>query len=274
MLFMVQVIYIAYSDNPINYKDIALCALFSALMAPSKIVYIPLLLSVFIIPYSRLGKTKRESYKWKCFIILAGLISVVSVSAIIRVFGISSAVGDMVNEDKTIHILSEINEEGYTISWIFGHVWETLLIFIRTANNRLNDLFFELIGAYLGWLNLYVPYVYSAIFFALFLLSANINNCCIQDNGPGLKEKVWIVLLCTGSAAAVMLAMMLSWTPLSYNYVNGLQGRYFLPLLMPLIIVLSNSRGSGKPSVAKNIVIAITALNIWVCIYIFTHSIL
>jgi len=274
MFFIVQVLYIAYSNNPIKFKDIALCGLFSALLGPSKVVYSPLLLSVFIIPNSRLGKSKRESMKWKCFIILAGLTSIVIVSAFSRVFGTNSAVGHMVTEDKTGHVLPWVNEEGYTISWIFGHLWETILIFIRTVNSMLNTFFFELVGSYLSWLNLYVPYVYSAFFFALFILSANTKDYCSQDNGAGIKEKTWIGLLCAGSVAASMLAMLLSWTPHSYNYVYGVQGRYFLPLLIPLLIVLSNNRSSGKPTVAKHLVFIIAALNIWVCIYVFTHSIL
>ena len=272
--FFMQVMYIAYSDCSISPKEVALCAFFAALMAPSKVVFLPLLFIVFVIPKNRFGKDCENSMKIKGFIIFSGIMSLIAVYMVIGAFGINSSVGQMVENNKSVHMLAWAHEEGITVSWIMGHIFETVLIYIRTLVERSNTYFFELFGSHLGWLDVNVPYINLAICFAVFLLSVNIRGDRMEGHQPGIIEKMWIILMCIASAAATMLVLMLDWTPLSYNIIHGIQGRYFLPLMISMIFVLKNKNIQISKIISKYVVLVMTGLNIWVCVYIYSQAVL
>ncbi len=51
-------------------------------------------------------------------------------------------------------------------------------------------------------------------------------------------QKLWILVLIFLSVVLVLTSMFLGWTPRGYTYITGIQGRYFLPLLPFLLILL------------------------------------
>jgi uncharacterized membrane protein len=69
-----------------------------------------------------------------------------------------------------------------------------------------------------------------------------------------------------------LLVMALNWTPLSQNYISGVQGRYFLPLLIPAIWVFRTRTIQVESSIRKSIVFFEAAVNILLLIYLFTNT--
>ena len=97
-----------------------------------------------------------------------------------------------------------------------------------------------MIGAYLGNLDpvLDVPYV-LVVLFTLCLL-----GLALRKPGESLSitggKRMWVFAVCAACASAVMLSMLIAWTPLSSRVINGVQGRYFLPFLPVLLLALKN----------------------------------
>ena len=54
----------------------------------------------------------------------------------------------------------------------------------------------------------------------------------------GFLARGWILLLCAGVAAMVWVAMYLAFTPVGSDYIQGVQARYYIPLLLPLYLCL------------------------------------
>lgn len=50
-------------------------------------------------------------------------------------------------------------------------------------------------------------------------------------------HKVWIAVLAFLSIVLVLTSMLLGWTPKGFTYIAGIQGRYFLPIL-PLVLLM------------------------------------
>jgi TRAP-type C4-dicarboxylate transport system permease small subunit len=67
------------------------------------------------------------------------------------------------------------------------------------------------------------------------------------------KHKLLSWFICLLVLVLTMLIMLLSWTPLSSQVVEGVQGRYFLPILPLALMTLPNGYvrvGGGSPGSA------------------------
>ena len=132
--------------------------------------------------------------------------------------------------------------------------------------------FYTLIGSKLGWLNIGVPQLPLIFGFVMFLLAVNIRDQESEDFQPDRKTKGLIAALCTCSVMLTLLVMALNWTPLSNNYISGVQGRYFLPLLVPAIWLLRTRIVQVDESVRKYILLFEGTANILILVYLFTHT--
>ena len=98
---------------------------------------------------------------------------------------------------------------------------------------------------YLGWLNVPLPlfaYAVPVISAALIFLARP---------GParpssGRETALWL-LLTAGSATLVYVAMYVYWTRVGLDYVQGVQGRYMLPLVPVAMLAVYRSGRRGAP---------------------------
>ena len=99
-----------------------------------------------------------------------------------------------------------------------------------------------MIGAYLGNLDpvLDVPYVLVMGFTAglLYLAFRKPGEAMVLTGG----RRLWVWALCLSCTGAVMLSMLLGWTPLGSNVISGVQGRYFLPQLIASAEAMKNAK--------------------------------
>ena len=77
------------------------------------------------------------------------------------------------------------------------------------------------------------------------------------------------MLITLGVIVLIWTALYLSFTPIGYTTINGVQPRYFLPLLFPLLICLGSSKFKVKISdkIYNFIVLVIPAIVIFIAVY-------
>lgn len=272
-LFVTQVMCMICSPEKISRRDYHLCIIFGMLMAPSKLVFLPLLFMVLLIPADKLGGSLKDAWRKRLVVIGTGIGSMVVIMLVVNIMSADSALRSMVNENATVNMLSWAHEPGYTISWILGHIGEYILMCVRTIILKMDYYFFTMLGSSLGWLSIDIPQVYVVAFFIIYLLAVNIRDDVSEQVKIGSGKKGWILLLSAGTVLLTFLAMTLDWTPLSYNFINGVQGRYFLPLLVSGIWLLKNRMIAVDSGMRKYIVFFSTILNVWILVYIFAHCI-
>lgn len=272
-LFVVQVMCMVRSAEKVSQRDYRLCVVYGILMAPSKMVYIPLLLLIFLVPWERLGETKKEAWKKKLFAVGIPLAVTCVIMVIISLVSADSTLRKMAEQSVSVNMLSWIDEEGYTISWVITHMGEYILILARTVVKMMDYYFFTMIGSKLGWLDVDVPQVYAVASFVMLLLAVNIRDERSEAAQIGFGKKLWVAFLCAGCVFATILVMTVSWTPMSYDYVAGVQGRYFIPLLIPAIWLLQSRLVEVKSVVRKYLVFGTGLLNLWILVYVFAQYI-
>ena len=96
----------------------------------------------------------------------------------------------------------------------------------------------QVVGRF-GWNAILLPLLAYPL--ALLMLGAGI--ACGSDARFGMGQRLWWLAVAAGVALLIETAMYLTGTPLGAEYIQGTQGRYFLPVLTLVLLALSPARG-------------------------------
>lgn len=198
------------------------------------ILSIMLLFIVFAIkmPYAIIGilyifipSSKFKNMLWKFVYIVSALV-------IIYVFGnIISKISSIGYNSAMAADITTTNKSNVT--YILNNPKALYGIAINTFKIKIQFYIDSIIG-YFGYfsfkINTIFKYVYMGIFGSLILT---------EENNMRLRDRIVLLLGILLIAAGVFGALYFAWTPYAYSYVEGVQGRYFIPLLVPLVIVLA-----------------------------------
>ena len=192
-----------------------------------KAVYIPFLLLIFLVPKDRFLNSKLKWYTCAMCIILFLLVLYTFVAPTVVN---PSVVGDTRGGDTSI---------AGQLFLILHHPLNYSIILFKSI---IINSFDYLIGvsslinySYLGYLSGNLFYLY----FILIMFIALTENSNKQING---KYKIGIVIVSFVIIVLIWTALYLSFTPVGYDGIFGVQARYYLPFVFPLLICLNNNK--------------------------------
>ncbi len=228
----------------IGYKQIIILTILSIIVAISKIVYLPIVLLVFILPKEKFKNNK----KWII------LLSIFAISAIIDVlwyyFGTEKATASNNNTLQSI-IMQPIT---YIKNLIYTIVY------------RFSIYFNEVFGGKLEYNeNISIPVFPYLIFLSTILIARNKGK---QAYNFSNFEKIILSFIIISTIILIFTALYITWSPIDFPYIVGVQGRYFLPIL-PLIILLFSNGFKDEEKTAKKIAILISIMQIFVITELF-----
>lgn len=228
-LYISYCLHLAYKAEKVRKRDIAILALIMAMVAPCKIVYVPLSLVAFLIPIQKFGK--KRYYFLSAFIVLLAIgISMAWINFhILRTYA-------TIQDTQIVWA----GEPGHTLSSILNSKKNTLRLIYNTFSTELDFYHITLLGGFLGNLD---QTLYISDILVIILTLCLMGLCFARLEEPqrlGIKSRFWIgfiILLCIG---LIEFSMLIAWTPLSSKTIMGVQGRYFLPMLPLFILILRN----------------------------------
>lgn len=257
-LFVGYLLHVAHEKEKVTYKDILF--LFAVVLgaALSKIVYICIAAMIFLIPPKKFKNVKQY------WLICVGFIAITIFAYIM--FS-SSVVSGLVSTESGNYI-DWAGEEGYTFQYLLSNPIQTIKIYYETLISRCDFYLISMFGGYLGWLEIgiqtFLVFAYGVILVLSVLLEKK-----TREYEVSVYAKIWTSLIFLGVSFLVLTSMLTSWTPLSYTTIQGVQGRYFLPVLPLLLIVVYNNSISIKKSIHNAIYVALTSVNIFVVLSAF-----
>ena len=213
LLAISYVFYLKDVVKKITMKNMILLGILFMIPIVCKIVYFPLCLLVFILPKDKFeNKLKRNLYY-----ILTALIIFVTYFALNKL---------VAKGDYAIAIRTNMTEQ---ILFTISDLSRDFVTAINTFYSESSLYFFELIG---GWNTINII---SVVFFIILLfVMFNKESTQYEFNR---KEKNIVLAIIIIQALGVIAAMYLGWTQARQTTVEGIQGRYFLPIL-PLLCML------------------------------------
>lgn len=84
-----------------------------------------------------------------------------------------------------------------------------------------------------------------------------------------IKDRLWTWFICLVIFAALMFSMLLAWTPKSSNMVQGVQGRYMLPLLPIFLFTLKSKKVVRTTADDRLVLYTMVAADVYVILRIF-----
>lgn len=95
----------------------------------------------------------------------------------------------------------------------------------------------------LGWLNVELPFMLHILpYFVLLFLSAVLNRKDLQSG----FARLFILAVTLGNVVLVLTSVYIAWTN-AFNDIEGVQGRYFIPLFPLFALLMSNRFLLFKP---------------------------
>ena len=164
------------------------------------------------------------------------------------------------------NIISWSGTEGYTIGWLITHPIDSINLFINTLIEKGQWYFYSCLGQDLSWFSVKLPFYLFNIWFA-FLVAAALKK---ESEVVSVKLKILFLIIDIIIFFLVLLSMCIYWTPLTYNYIEGVQGRYFIPIIFTILILLNNKVISFKENIYAYINICCCLMTVITLVNIIT----
>ncbi|MCD8248287.1 MAG: DUF2142 domain-containing protein [Lachnospiraceae bacterium] len=196
--------------------------------------YAPLALLPLLIPAAHYGGKREKRTGTAALIgipVLAFLLK--NAATVAGIAGTTAAMSVVGTSDGSAYAA------GYTLSYFLNDPLELVYMIVNMILDKGGFYLESLVGYKLGWVEIETSEM--LVIFFLFLLFLSVLNVPGEQVCIRARERFWMLLLCAASAGLIVLGMLLSWTPLGYVSVEGVQGRYFLPF-MPVLLAACRSQ--------------------------------
>lgn len=257
LLYIAYNIHMFYNEEQVTIIDITVIALTGSLLATVKGgTYIPLCFLPLMLLWTRNRLQKKEKY---CAISLV----------ILFVF--------MFIKDRLLSIVSRLfvqqgeaiggsgNQEIYTFGYLIRNPMRLLGLFTNTFHKQGDQQLRNLLGGNLAWRDININW-YIIIFILLLLLL----SCIRQEKERYITrtDKLYMGFLALSSFGLIELSMLLVWTPVTLNFITGVQGRYFIPFLLLILLCLRNSFFTIRKNIERQIIFLFCITDITVVLHV------
>ena len=224
-LWICLLIEMAMDGRPITWQRLVILFAFTILLPLTKPPYAALLLATIAIPATRYGNQKRRIFTVLAILVLA--IPMVFTSA-----GINR-----------VYYYSKIQFTGVDAAaqqiGILTHPQTFINATLQAVIEDGRFIYESYIGI-LGWLDSRLPdFIYWSYPLVLLLIG-------LVDSQPNIRIYTWqkIMFIFTGILAFLCVAagQWITWTPLYSHRVSGIQGRYLIPIIPPIMLGFYNQK--------------------------------
>lgn len=224
-----------------------------------KAIYIPLILLLLLLPKTKFAnKGTRFKFCFSIIIIFALIMATFVLPTVTNSMG-GDLRGGATSVSGQLHLILKspisfakvfYSNAGYQFFYrLFGE--QTLYAFAYAGGSVYNNIDYIIIG--------------------LLLITTFINS---DEKKLTISFKFFDLLFCLGIICMIWGALYLSFTPVGSLEINGVQGRYFIPLLYPMLIIISTSKIKCEINDKKMLYIYSVILLLIVFIPIFDYMLI
>ena len=259
-LFTAEVLSLAYGSRRTGRADIFLLCVLAAAFGPCKLVYSLTALLVFLIPAEKLGGTGRKAALGAAVLGCAAAALFLVNASIIHSYAAAEAGTAAVRAT---------NEAGYSVTELLHRPMFILQMLRNTFAYQGDELHLGMIGMWLGNMDplLGVPYIAVQLF--------SIGLLLLALKQPGETQimpaaaRIWSLGIFVLIVLALCGAMLVSWTTRSAVVIEGVQGRYFLPILPLVLFAVKNDKIVLTGDFRREILFAFFCMDVYAAVRIF-----
>lgn len=219
-LMIGYVLYLACEKKQVNMRDILVWLILTCWIGPVKVVYVLLGGLILLVPCS--------SYKNKKMYIIA-------ITATALAGGVSIVLSRL---SFVTTVVSGSEAEYYTINMFLQDIPRGLLMIGHAVKLYLADWLAQMFGSMYSWLDVKLPFTFVIIYVVL-ILAGGIRE---ENEKLGLNtiQKMIMIVSVVLITGGIFAGLMFGWTSGDAVAVEGIQGRYFLPIIPLITLLLRN----------------------------------
>lgn len=229
------------NDSKINFKNVLIFLLSMMYACFTKAIYVPFMLLFLFIPHEKFNSKKDELW-------IKGMICVLAL-LILATFALPSTLlstneGDLRGGQTNVALQFKL---------IISHPISYIMVL---KDNALKFFSERLIGAYsLGGFG-YINYVSGNTYYLLLLFLSFITLTDKNNINMKMKHKFIFLSSIIITILFIWTALYLSYTPVRSEKINGVQPRYFIPLLLPFLLCFNFKNISNRiPEKKYNVIL-------------------
>lgn len=257
LFFVSYIMFLAYGKRKLLEKrDYIILSICSIVIGFCKIVYLPLVLLLLLIPKE---KYKSSKQRWLFLGILLAVVALLNLGWL------------MISSRYLVESRSGVNSKEQLMG-IIRNPFKYLMVMFRSTNAYAYYWLSSMLGMSLGSFTFNLPGILFFVSFTmmvlLFIQSGESFNYKKADRWIMLFVFLVIVVL-------VMTSLYMQWTPYGEELVDGVQGRYYLPILMLVPMIICRKKEDGKyPALVSNHLILYYSLfvNVVALVTIFAQN--
>lgn len=278
-----------FVDKEVSIKEFIFVFIVCLALAPAKVLYSFLAFLFLFVPRARFGSKLRKIIM--CLIIIA--------PSIYQLYGIMKGplylfFHLVLRNDTDNVMLASINRNTlgtllrdtvnsqekevvqYSFSYMFKHPLETLDIFYRTVRYKIKFWFYGSIGRSLAGDTLLLPIKLVHLMLIPILSSLFIK----QEHTFSILMKILLVVLCIVIGLYAMIGMFVSWTDTGQTIIDdfggvlveGIQGRYFSPILPYFFVIFANKKFALPKKFEKYTILAYLFIFFEIVMYVLSYT--
>lgn len=268
-----------YGNETVSKKDIVIVFIVSLALAPAKIVYGFFSFLYWLVPQEKFGSRKQK-------LLICGLISIPALGYILiniwwRLEGFVSSIFESIKVSAETYVSNNFGPlkatdggydlnggKTYTISYTLTHPIETINIILRTVRFWLSTWFYQSLGRALSGLTLILPMSYVRIVLPIIIITALRK----EEYSMSPLVRTSFIVICLVESLFILLGMLYGWTLTTDYYIDGIQGRYFCPLLPYFFSVFNNKKITIPAKFDKYVLYTYLLLMFEVISYVLSYT--
>lgn len=301
-LFIAYVFNLAYNKEKVEIKDIIILSILAGCIAPSKTVYIAVVGLCFIIPTNKFENFKKAITSYiiilACALVMWAGYNIGVMKTLTQDTNISNqqvtvaqnensesvSNNENVSQDENIKesetpvqydMYTDVGENGdnrnyFTFGYILRHIPQTIKLVFNTIQENTVLYIQQVFGGIFGEVivsPVKINWIYTiAIIAIVFLSILQKPDYVLQYKG---MRKLWGLFVAFVACGLSWLACI-TWTPINYTTIFGIQGRYFYPVLPLIILFFTNNNIVIKKNIDKILLFSLAVVNVLIILDGFT----
>ncbi len=237
ILYIAYILYLKYQKlDKYSKKQLIVLGILTILVALVKIVYVPLVLLLFLLPKERFKNLKNKNII---------IISFIAGALILNFMWLIYCSRFLVEFNPGVDSKEQVK-------YVLTHPITYILIIFRTTIVYLQNYIVCLNGEGLSHYNAQasVVYVFTSIILFAFLFFVK-DKEEYDEIYIDVKTKIILCIIFTLITGLIYSSLYVQWNIVSNQIIEGVQGRYFLPVLILTALIFDNNYISVNKKISK-----------------------
>lgn len=226
-LFISYTFYVAFDKNKVcGTKETIILTIIGTIVSLCKIVYMPLIFLVLIIPKEKFNSKKNK---------IVSMTIILSVGIILNFLWLVYGCIALLNTNTNTYVGTDQNGTLIKLTTLLSNPMLYIQKMFYTFGLNFNKYFLSLFGGQLEWNETIkidiIPYM---IFIIAMIATFSDEKLKIKFNK---FQKIVMMLVIIIITILIFTSLYIQWSDNELTYIDGVQGRYFIPLL-PLMLFL------------------------------------